>query len=397
MDNLTPEMKLAMQSDNKRVKSLFVDLLLQAQQLTKKDIASWRAAWQMALNIETPNRVRLYDVYTDVDIDSHLSGCISQRKNMVLQKAFKIVDKNGKEKRELTELLENEWFKQFMSHTLDSIYWGHSLIQFGDIVSTAGRLRFDNTQLVPRRHVIPEYGVIVREAGDEPKKGISYRESKLALWCIEVGMPNNLGLFLKVAPHALAKKNMIAFWDQFGELFGMPIRIGKTTSREPGERKKIEDMLANMGGSAWALFTEGTEIEIKETQRGDAFQVYDKRIDRANSEMSKAILNQTMTIENGSSLSQSETHLEVFKNLIWADADMVRDVANNKLIPFLNIHGFNFGDVRFEWDEIIEYTPEQQIRIEQMILNDYDIDPIYFQEKYNIPVLGKKEKQSFFD
>ena len=63
---------------------------------------------------------------------------------------------------------------------------------------------------------------------------------------------------------------------------------------------------------SWGLFPEGTEIEIKETTRGDAFNVYDKRIDRANSEISKGVLNQTMTIDSGSSLSQSEVHLEVF-------------------------------------------------------------------------------------
>lgn len=56
-----------------------------------------------------------------------------------------------------------------------------------------------------------------------------------------------------------------------------------------------------------------TEIEFVESGKGDAFNVYDKRIDRANSELSKLIIGQTMTIEDGSSLSQSETHLEVFE------------------------------------------------------------------------------------
>ena len=44
-----------------------------------------------------------------------------------------------------------------------------------------------------------------------------------------------------------------------------------------------------------------TEIEFVESGKGDAFNVYDKRIDRANSELSKLIIGQTMTIEDGSS------------------------------------------------------------------------------------------------
>ena len=74
-----------------------------------------------------------------------------------------------------------------------------------------------------------------------------------------------------------------------------------------------------MGSAFWGLFPDGTEIDIKESSRGDAYNVYDKRVDRCNSEISKGILNQTMTIDAGSSLSQSETHLDVFENVIEAD------------------------------------------------------------------------------
>ena len=40
-----------------------------------------------------------------------------------------------------------------------------------------------------------------------------------------------------------------------------------------------------------------------------------------------------MTIEDGSSLSQSETHLKVFENLVESDCTMLRDIVNNQLIP----------------------------------------------------------------
>ena len=91
----------------------------------------------------------------------------------------------------------------------------------------------------------------------------------------------------------------------------------------------MEKMMESMGAALWAVVQEGTEIEVVENSRGDAYNVYDRRIDRANSELSKLILQQTMTIEDGSSLSQSQTHLEVFKNLIEQDCDMLRDIINN--------------------------------------------------------------------
>jgi phage gp29-like protein len=389
----TPEMLLAMKhSDRERVRAMTIELAQNAMQLTKKDIAFWRQAWQAAIHPENPQRRRLYEVYTDVDIDLHLSGCISQREGMVLQKAFKLADKNGKENREASEIFETEWFKDFIKLVLDSRYWGHSLMQFGDIVTVDGKRRFENVELVPRMHVIPEYGVITREAGDDPKKGFSYRDGKIANWCIEAGKPRDLGLLLKCSPPAISKKNMLAFWDGFGELFGMPIRIGKTISRDPAEIAKIEKMLDGMGAMPWGLFPEGTEIELKETTRGDAFNVYDQRVERCNSEISKGILSQTMTIDDGSSLSQSEVHLEVFKNVVEADADMVRDVVNNRLIPFMIMHGFPLEGHRFEWDDTVEYPPQQMREVEGMLLqNGYDIEPQYFIDKYNIAITGRRE------
>jgi len=374
-----------------KLKSILIELKNNAENLTKKDIGIWRDSWQMALNPENPQRLNLYRIYRDVMVDNHLSGCITQRKGYVMKKSFKLVDKAGKEKPELTELFEAEWFKNFCSLALDSIYFGHSLIQFGDLYNRNGLLYFDNTELIPRENVIPEYGVFVREAGDEPSRGYSYRDGIFANTCIEIGKPKDLGLLLKITPQSLSKKNMMAYWDTFGEMFGMPIRIGKTASRDPKEIAKAESFLRDMAGASWGLFPEGTEVEIKETSRGDAFNVYDQRINRCNSEISKAILGQTMTIDSGSSLSQSEVHLEVFNNIIEADADMLRDAINWKLIPFLVIHGCRLDGYRFDWDNSIDYTPEQQLQIEKMLLTNYDIDPAYFAEKYNIKILGKKE------
>ena len=53
-------------------------------------------------------------------LDAHLSGCIAQRKGKVMQKDFRLVDKNGTEDVAATELLPQEWFADFMDYVLDS-------------------------------------------------------------------------------------------------------------------------------------------------------------------------------------------------------------------------------------------------------------------------------------
>ncbi len=178
---------------------------------------------------------------------------------------------------------------------------------------------------------------------------------------------------------------MLAFWDTFGEIFGMPMRIARTTSRDQKEIDRLDQMLREAGTALSMVAGMETEIEFVESGKGDAFNVYDKRIDRANSELSKLIIGQTMTIEDGSSLSQSETHLEVFQNLVESDCDMLRDIVNNQLIPRMVRHGFPVKGLRFDWDYSIDYTPEQQKAYEEMVLQHYKVKPQYFEEKYGIP------------
>lgn len=369
---------------------LTAQIMQQTDSLTKKDVGMWRQAWQMAINYDYPKRAPLYDIYTDCLIDMHLTGCIGQRKGKTLHKKYKIVNNKGEEVADATALIQKEWFLDFIDFALDSRFWGHSLIQLGDIINDTAGMRFDGVQLVPRKHVVPEYGMVVRDPSDDWHTGVPFREGEFADWCVEVGKPRDLGLLLKCAPSCISKKNMLAFWDMFGEIFGAPMRIARTSTTDSAERDRIEKSLDTMGAAFWALFPEGTDIEITESSRGDAFNVYDKRVDRCNSELSKGILMQTMTIDSGSSLSQSETHLEIFNDVVEADAKFIDFVVNDKLIPLMIKHGFPLKGLSFHWDDSATYTPAEQREMERMLLQFYEIDPAYFTEKYNIKITGTR-------
>lgn len=392
MENEDRQIKELAEKIHQKQKQI-IKLAKKTDSLTKKDIATWRRAWQQAINVENPKRVQLYDIYTDCLIDNHLSGAIDQRKNFVKKKSFKIINiKDKKEMPEVSELFETHWFKDFINFVLDSKFWGHSLIEFGDVID---RKTFANINIVPRKHVIPEFGVILYDYNDDVKTGIDYRNSDLIKnWIIEVGGNEDLGLLLKVAPQAIAKRGVISYWDTFSQLFGMPLRIATTKSNDQAEINSIQSYLEQMGSACWGIFPDSTEIQLISNTNSDSFNVYDKRIDRANSEISKAILNQTMTIDSGSSYSQADVHLQIFQNVIDADADFVRDTVNDKLIPLMESHGFPVANCRFEWDENIDYTPEQQLAIENMLLGYFEIDDTlakFFAEKYNIPVSKAKQ------
>lgn len=383
--------------DKKRVQKTVIDLQRVTDALTRHDLHDWRRAWQMAINVDNPDRQRLYDIYRDALVDLHLSGCIEQRKGFVMARAFKLVDAQGKTLDEARHLFEQPWFRQLLLHSLDSIYWGHSLIELGNIVTDGdGCMCYDGVTLLPRKHVIPEYGRVVHSPGEDWTSGIDYRQQPYSDYLIEVGSPDDLGLLLKAATQTIPKKNMLAFWDTFGEIFGMPMRIARTSSRDDKEKAKLMDMLNRAGSSLSMVASTETEIEFVESSRGDAYNVYNQRVNRANSELSKLIIGQTMTIEDGSSLSQSQTHLEVFQNLITSDCNMLRDIINNQLLPRMLKHGFPVKGLRFAWDDTVSYTPEQQVAYETMIADRYEVDPAYFAEKYGMPV-GERRSATAVD
>lgn len=388
------DFNLAKASDRKRVNKMIIELQRTTDALTRKDIADWHNAWQMAINVDNPNRSRLYDIYRDIEIDLHLSGCVSQRVGFVMAKSFKLVDAKGNINDQALHLFDQAWFKQLLKYALEANLWGHSLIELGDVTTDGdGCPCYNDVKLIPRKHVIPEYGRVIQQVGQDWTSGIDYRAEPFTDWLIEAGRPDDLGLYLKAATQTIPKKNMLAFWDSFGEIFGMPMRIARTTSRDPKVMSQLEKMLKDAGASQYMVAGQDTEIEFVESGKGDAFNVYDKRIDRANSELSKLIIGQTMTIEDGSSLSQSQTHLEVFQNLVDSDCTMLRDIVNNQLIPRMIKHGFPVKGLRFEWDNAVDYTPEQQVAYETMVADRYDVDPAYFAEKYSMPVGERRNTQ----
>ena len=270
---------LAREDGRRQMKHIITQIQRNTDALTRKDIADWRRAWQAAINIDNPNRGPLYDIYRDTDADAHLSGCIRQREGFVMAKSFKIVDGKGEDNPKLLDYFDHAWFKDLCLLVLDANYWGHSLVELGDIVGagTPG-MTYTGVTLLPRKHVIPEYGRVITEPGQDWRAGIDYRSPGITESLIEAGKPDDLGLLLKATLHTIPKKNMLAFWDTFGEIFGMPMRIAKTASRDKKEVDKLNQMLVNAGASQTAVVPLDTELEFIESTRADAYHVYNERI-----------------------------------------------------------------------------------------------------------------------
>lgn len=373
-------------------------LRVQSESLTRKDIGDWRVAHQQAKDIENPQRGNLYNIYDyTIDIDNMVTGIVMRSKFGVMSRPFGIMAPDGEPDEEIRKIFDSEWFRQYMNLALEAYYYGHCLLELGDIVSVGGVMGFSGLRLVPRRHVCPEYGVLLRDVGDEPSRGIPYRTGPLQRGVVEVGDPYDLGAYLKIAPSVIGKKNAQVFWDNFAERFGIPILFAKVDSRDQEERARATNMLRNLGSNAWAVFGTGVSIDKVETSTGDAFEVFDRRISRADEQISIALAGQTMSFTDGSSLSQAEVHERGFREIKDKMADDLAANINNRLIPVMALNGFPVQGCRFVWDKAYQYSPEEMLKVETLLLQHYKLKKEYFINKYHIDIEGDKNPLGMAD
>ncbi len=160
---------------------------------------------------------------------------------------------------------------------------------------------------------------------------------------LKSGIPIRGGLARVAAWSWMFKSFGIKDWLAFAEVFGMPLRLGKYPAGETQDNVDILRMaVTNLGTDASAVIPEGMQIEFQELANvaggADLFERLAKYFD---AQISKAVLGQTMTTDDGSSLAQAQVHNEVRLDLRDADADQLEETLERDLvIPFCVL---NFG------------------------------------------------------
>lgn len=358
---------------------------------SKQDIGTWRTNLTIAENVKNPKRFRLYQTYKDSMLDDQVIACIGNLKASVKSEQFYIGDsKNSEKDEESSKLIERPWFYDFIDSCIDSMIWGFVLLELGDMIKTDLGIEIVSFDELPREHVIPEFSLLVENVGDE--KGIDYSDPMWAKSVFPIGKKNNLGLLNPVSPKAIIKKNVETAWAEFCEMFGMPIRVGKVASRNPADLDRMEAFLKGMGSAAYAVTGIDDIIELKESSKGDAYQVYDKLMDRQDKAISKIFLGNTMTTDDGSSRSQAEVHERVGDKRMFELKLFIEFTINFRLFPFLIANGYKLEGKKFCWEASTEIT-DTDIKMDEFLVKYFEFDNLdYFKKKYRVPIKAIKEK-----
>ena len=331
------------------------------------------------------------DLYADVMLDALLTSQIEQRIGRTLSSEFSLKNASDKVDEASTRLLsEAVWFPLLLRYMLESVFYGHSLVEF-DVTETDDIC----VTLIPRQNVVPEQGLFLFDSSAD--KGEYYRELReFGTYIVEFGAPGNYGLLNKAVPHALFKKFAHSCWSELCEIYGIPPRYIKTNTQDPAMLDRAEDMLRDMGAAAYFIIDTTEEFEFAKgaDTNGD---VYNNLIALCNSEMSMLISGAQIgqDTKNGNR-SKEEVAIGQLKKYVGSDKRQVEDWMNSLVLPALYRLGFLPEGLRFSFNSE-EDTGQLWERTAQA-MQYYEIDPAWIRDKFGIEVTGKRSagQEGFF-
>jgi hypothetical protein len=357
----------------------------QQLQRVRQDAQKFNIALQAAESPMYPNRFLLMQTYQQIWLDAQLQSAVLQRKSKILCKKFMVCGPDGEVDETKTAYFNQKWFYDFQSMALDSIFWGFSLVQFGPVVND----KYTYTELVPRIYVVPEFS-LVRSNTATVTDGKHFDESPYNNWCIGVGEKKDLGLMMYLAPYVIWKKNAMAAWAEFAEVFGSPIRIGKTDVRDELTRKNMENMLRNMGVASWAVLDLNDNIELMQASRTDAYAVFDKMVERCNSEISKIILGQTGTTDEKAYSGSANVHESVAAMISKQDTLKMQFIIEDQLVPMMIRNGFDLTGCTFKYDDSESLPLAEQAKIDASFMPYVKFEHEYLEQKYGIELMDQE-------
>lgn len=299
-------------------------------------------------------------VYNELLCDSHVFACVQSRKSGVLSLEWDInrgldKDKNAKL---IEDLLKKLDIYRFINDILDATLFGFQPIEI--IWGKVGNFVLP----IELKSKPPEWFCFDDDNKLKFRTKENYYGEELAHYkflCPQSNPsyenPYGERTLSRVFWPVTFKKGGLRFWVVFTEKYGIPHLIGKHprgASKE--ETDELADMLEDMVQDAIAVIPDDSSVEIQEANKSSSAEIFEKLIDKMNSEISKAILGQTLTTEIGGtgSYAASNTHMAVRQDIINSDKKLVEKTIN-QLIQW--IYEINFSNAEVPVFEM--YAPEE--------------------------------------
>ena len=308
------------------------------------------------------------EFYDELLYDSHLMSCYQSRKSGVLSfnwELYQNANSHKKGNNEVYNLIYSVFEKldlqSIISEMLDAVFYGFKPMEI--------IWKEENGYIVPESIIgkPPEWFFfdslnLLRFKHNEFPNGIIVPNKKFLIVQHQASYKNPYGMALLARCYwpVIFKKASMKFWVTLLAKFGTPFLHGKIAlGKGMEEFEELFRALEMLRHDGVLVTEEDVQVNILEASKSSSYDTFYSMVRFMNGEISKAILSQTLTTEQGDtgSYAMSQTHLQVRKDVVDSDKQLV-EYWLNKLI---------------EW--IIEYNFESVSEMPRFILfEEEDVD-----------------------
>lgn len=226
----------------------------------------------------------------------------------------------------------------------------------------------------------------------DPVNGVALAPYKFIVHLprIRSGLPIRGGLARLAAVGYMCKAWTWKDWMGFADIFGMPMRVGRYgPGASADDISTLMSAVANLGSDAAAVIPDSMRIDFTQaanvTGAGDFFKGLAEWWDK---QVSKAVVGQTMSTDDGSSQAQATIHNEVRLDLLQADAKAESNTLNRCFVrPWCDL---NFAPGRPYPRLIIDVPQPENTKLlvealEKLVPLGLKVEQSVVRDKLNLP------------
>lgn len=368
----------AKKSDETIIKTIVAEF----QDRTRKDIQKWRKAMTAAENPTEPRWAAMQDLIDDMIIDGHVESVLLIRASATLNNRSYVKDiASGKKLDEQSEMLEKQWFYQFLEACFNALIHKYNVVQ---LITEEEKIKvvpvpYRNISITQQRMYLEAFGT----------KYVDYVEVP---GIIEINHSSKFGIINSIIPNIIWKRNAMQAWAEYSEKFGMPLITATTANRN--DIKRIESMLRQLGEAAQAVMPHGTDIKVHDlANAGNPVNTYEKQIRLHDEQISKPIVGSATMTDTAGNRSQTEVHERTLDDKIAiSDKRFISFIINDQLFPLLQQMGFPFDNtkMKFVFDETETMSMSEHWKMVWEAISEFEIDTEWIATTFNIPIIGVK-------
>ena len=287
-------------------------------------------------------------IYEMLLVDDQVKPTIQQRRMAVVSREWEVLpggdspaDKAAAE--HLAEQLQAMPFDRITVKMLAGVFYGYAVGECMWRIGEDGKVWLDDVKVrKQRRFRFGQDGELRLLTRDRPQ-GEAMPPAKF--WTFATGAdhdddPYGLGLAHWLYWPAFFKRHGVKFWLIFLEKFGGPTAVGKyPAGAQPSDIDKLLEAVQAIQLDSGIVIPDGMMVELLEATRSGSASYMDM-YEAMNAAISKVVLSQTMTTDDGSSHSQATVHMDVARWVMKADSDLICESFNDGPAAWLTAWNF---------------------------------------------------------